>query len=71
MQPTMTVDIKTPAPNKAPKAKPASPSLALPTAAIALKTSGAPFPNARNVTPFEQNKVKEKYSVNNKISKWK
>ncbi len=51
----MTVDIKTPAPNKAPKAKPASPSLALPTAAIALKTSGAPFPNARNVTPLKQN----------------
>jgi len=51
MRPTITVDTKTPAPNRAPNARPASPSLALPTAAIALKTSGAPLPNARNVTP--------------------
>lgn len=51
MHPTITVEIKTPAPNKAPNAKPASPSFAFPTAAIALNTSGAPFPNARNVTP--------------------
>ena len=47
----MTVEMKTPAPNKAPNARPASPSFALPTAAIALNTSDAPFPNARNVTP--------------------
>ena len=38
-------------PNKAPIAKPASPFLAFPIAAIAENISGAPFPNARNVTP--------------------
>ena len=54
MQPTITVDMKTPAPNKAPKARPASPSLAFPTAAMALNTSGAPLPKAKNVTPYEQ-----------------
>ena len=47
----MTVETKTPAPNRAPNARPASPSLALPTAAIALNTSGAPLPNAKKVTP--------------------
>ncbi len=49
--PTQTVDTNTPAPKSAPKAKPESPSLAFPIAAIALKTSGAPFPNAKKVTP--------------------
>lgn len=38
-------------PNKAPIASPASPPLALLIEAIAEKISGAPFPNARNVTP--------------------
>ena len=51
MTPTIMVETKTPAPNKAPNARPESPSLELPTAAMALNTSGAPLPNARNVTP--------------------
>lgn len=51
MMPTMTVETNTPAPNSAPKARPASPSFELPTAAMALNTSGAPLPNAKNVTP--------------------
>ena len=49
--PATTVDTNIPAPNNAPKASPASPSLAFVIAAIAENTSGAPFPNARNVTP--------------------
>ena len=49
--PTITVDTNTPAPKSAPNARPASPSFELPTAAMAEKTSGAPLPNARNVTP--------------------
>lgn len=44
-------------PNNAPKARPASPFLALPMAAIAEKMSGAPLPKARKVTPCTQ--VKE------------
>ncbi len=39
--PTITVLTKTPAPKRAPKAKPESPSFELPIAAIALNTSGA------------------------------
>jgi hypothetical protein len=49
--PATTVVTKTPAPNRAPKAKPTSPPLALLTAAMAENISGAPLPNARNVTP--------------------
>lgn len=44
-------------PNNAPKARPASPFLALPMAAIAEKMSGAPLPKARKVTPCTQVKV--------------
>ncbi len=51
MIPTTTVETKTPAPNNAPNARPASPSFELPTAAMALKTSGAPLPKAKKVTP--------------------
>lgn len=39
-------------------ARPASPALALPIAAIAEKTSGAPFPKARNVTPLIKLRLK-------------
>jgi hypothetical protein len=60
MIPTITVDTNTPAPKRAPNANPASPSFELPTAAIALNTSGAPLPNARNVTPYTREKVKVK-----------
>ena len=38
-------------PNRAPNARPTSPSFADDTAAMAEKISGAPFPNAKNVTP--------------------
>lgn len=51
MTPTITVETNTPAPNRAPKANPESPSFEFPIAAMALKTSGAPLPNAKNVTP--------------------
>jgi len=44
INPTITVETNTPAPNKAPNARPASPFLLLPIAAIALNTSGAPLP---------------------------
>lgn len=50
--------MKTPAPKRAPKARPASPPFALPIAAIALKTSGAPFPKAKNVTPCQIDKFR-------------
>lgn len=50
-------------PNNAPKARPASPFLALPMAAIAEKMSGAPLPKARKVTPCTQ--VKEHQMRNN------
>lgn len=42
-------------PKRAPNAKPTSPPLELPTAAIAENISGAPLPNARNVTPYKKN----------------
>lgn len=45
-------------PNKAPTARPAV--CGWEKAAIALKTSGAPLPRARNVTPLAQTGVKEK-----------
>jgi len=38
-------------PKRAPNARPTSPPVALLTAAIAENISGAPFPNARKVTP--------------------
>ena len=39
-------------PNNAPIANPASPFFAFDIAAMALKMSGAPLPNAKNVTPY-------------------
>jgi len=41
-------------PKSAPNAKPTSPPLELPTAAIAENMSGAPLPKARKVTPYSK-----------------
>lgn len=51
MLPATIVVTNIPAPNKAPMAKLSFPLLERDTAAMAEKISGAPFPNARNVTP--------------------
>lgn len=61
-------------PNNAPKARPASPFLALPMAAIAEKMSGAPLPKARKVTPCTQGQGtpdKEQYMYLHALSLYK